>query len=37
VDYAIAAIERVTTFLRQATDEKTPFEETVRLLKGLFN
>jgi type III secretion protein N (ATPase) len=36
VDYAIAAIERVSAFLRQATDEKTPFADTIRRLKALF-
>ena len=36
VDYAIGAIDRVTTFLRQATTEKMAFEETIGRLKQLF-
>jgi flagellar protein export ATPase FliI len=36
VDYAISAIERVNGFLRQATGERTAFEDTLRQLKALF-
>lgn len=36
IDYAISKIQTVNEFLRQGVDEKYSFEETVELLKGLF-
>ncbi len=36
IDYAISKIQTVNAFLRQGVDEKYSFEETVELLKGLF-
>lgn len=36
IDYAVAKIDAVNAFLRQATDEKFDFEEEIVLLKGLF-
>ncbi len=37
IDYAIKKIDEVNTFLRQGTDEKFDFEQTVELLEGIFN
>ena len=36
IDYAISKIQTVNQFLRQGVDEKYTFEETVVLMKGLF-
>ena len=36
IDYAIKKIDEVNTFLRQGTDEKFDFEQTVELLEGIF-
>lgn len=36
IDYAVAKIDAVNAFLRQATDEKFDFEEEIVLLKRLF-
>ena len=35
VDHAIAVIERVNAFLKQATGEKAAFEDSIRRLKAL--
>ena len=37
IDYAIQKIDAVNGFLMQQTDEKFELEETVELMKGLFN
>ena len=37
IDYAIKKIGEVNEFLQQKTDEKFDYEETVELLKGIFN
>lgn len=36
IDFAITKIEQVNQFLRQDTDEKFDYEQTLRLLEGLF-
>ncbi len=36
IDYAVAQIDAVNTFLRQTTDEKFEFDEEIGLLKALF-
>ena len=36
IDYAVAKIDAVNTFLRQTTDEKFEFDEEIGLLKALF-
>ena len=37
IDYAIQKINEVNAFLMQQTDEKFSLEETVELMKGIFN
>ncbi len=36
IDYAIEKIDATNTFLKQATDEKIEFEDTVRMMEELF-
>ena len=36
-DFALKYIDKVNRFLKQQVDEKAPFEETIRMLKSLFN
>ena len=37
IDYAISMIDKVNQFLQQPIEEKVSFEETVRMMKKLFD
>ncbi|MCK5256849.1 MAG: EscN/YscN/HrcN family type III secretion system ATPase, partial [Deltaproteobacteria bacterium] len=37
IDYAISMIDKVNQFLQQPIEEKVSFEETVQMMKKLFD